>query len=67
MGEHPSHGPHLLLLNIIKIYFSFPVKEETKEISEKIQKSLITWIRNRLHRCEKYSKIRKICVIIFEI
>jgi len=35
------------------------------EISEKIQKSLITPIRDRLHGYEMHWKIRKISVILF--
>jgi hypothetical protein len=35
------------------------------EISEKVSKSLITPIRDRLHRYETHWKIMEICVIIF--
>ena len=37
-----------------------------QEISEKVQKSLMTAILSRLHRLEMNSKQRKICVILFE-
>jgi len=37
---------------------------EIEEIFQKIEKSLITLIKGRLHRCEMYWKARKICEII---
>ena len=46
--------------------FLKPVKA-IDEISEKAQKSLITPIKNRYHRCEMYWKTRIICAIIFKI
>jgi hypothetical protein len=40
---------------------------ELNEISEKVQKSLMTPIMSRLHRLEMHCKYRKIRVIFFEI